>query len=412
MRNCVYGGKSCWNCGLCGAMAGEYADKAPELPKLFLKRLRSVEQGYGIAFDIGTTTVAGYLCDLKERAIIAHNAITNPQITHGRSASERLTYAAESPERATELKELLVRHLSELTKKLLGSLDLSNVVRLAVAGNPAMCSLLSGESRLIESDAELFIFPGLSDSIGGDVTAGLFAADIPKLKGTSLYVDIGTSTELALSLDGKLYTCASSAGPVFEGGEISRGMRAVPGAINRLKITDVFVRMDTVKQEIPKGICGAGIADAVAALLSAGIASGEGRFISPDESKNRLSRNISSLLREKSEGLAFELYPGINFTEQDLLNVFRATKAVYSDIQTLLGKAGITIDRIDRVFMAGPYENFIDTVSAVALGLVPDIGDQNIFHIGNGAGIGACMALLSPELRERSGKLSNSVISA
>ena len=411
MRNCIYGGKACWNCGICGAMAGEYAASSPEMPKLFLKRLQHVEEGYGIAFDIGTTTVAGYLCDLKERSIIAHQALTNPQIVHGSLASERLDYAAKSPENAEVLKQLITDRLNELTKKLLGRIDASAVRRVAVAGNPVMCRLLSDVSGLSVSEAEPFVYPGLSDAVGGDVTAGLLAADVPNLKGNNLYVDIGTSIELVLSAEGKLFVCKSDAGPVFEGGEIDQGMRAVPGAIDKLKITDVFVRMDTVKQDIPRGICGAGIADAAASLLSAGISGRDGNFISAEEAKNTLSRNIASLLHERSAGRSYELYPGIDFSEKDMKNVLRAAQAVSSDILKLAEKAGIALSQIDRIFLAGPYANYIQTSSAVILGIVPDTGENSVFHTGNAAGIGACMALLSPEVREMAVKLSDDVVS-
>jgi len=388
---------------------------------------------YGIAFDIGSTTVAGHLCDLHTGEVLASAGEMNPQIRFGEDLMSRVSYVMMNPGAEQQLTKVVRGCLAKLTAELArdAAVDRLDVLEVTLVGNPIMHHLLLGIDptelggapfalavdealRLRAADlglpvhpgARAYVLPCIAGHVGAD-TAGVILSEGPHLGDeVNLIVDVGTNAEIVLGNRDRLLAASSPTGPAFEGAQISCGQRAAPGAIERVRID-----RDTLEPRFSvigcpawsdeagfagvqvTGVCGSGIIEVVAELHLAGVITTDGTIdgslagrsprIVPD------GRTFSYVLHEGR--------PGITITQNDVRQIQLAKAALHAGCRLLLDRYGI--ERVNRIRLAGAFGNHIDPVHALVLGLVPDCDPSRVTSAGNAAGTGARIALLNRSAR-------------
>ncbi|MFQ5891626.1 MAG: ASKHA domain-containing protein [Candidatus Methanofastidiosia archaeon] len=377
---------------------------------------------YGVAFDVGTTTLVGYLMDLKTGKELTYEARMNPQIFMGDDVISRIGFSLKNK----GLKKLNSKILKELKSMILelsrkSNIKKENIYELSVCGNTAMHHLFLGISprglafspyvpvvrgslnipseKLNLPGKKVFMLPTIAGFVGADTVADILAADFDhKLK---LLIDIGTNCEIVLGTKGEMITCSAAAGPAFEGAHIKYGMRAASGAIDSVKISK-DVEITTIDNYPPKGITGSGLIDSVAEMLKAGIVEKNGRLLE-DGAKDRIlkdEKNIEFILSRK---------PLITITQKDLREIQLAKGAIFAAQRILMREYGIEFEEIDEILLAGAFGTHIPRRSAQIIGMIPDIPLKKIKGIGNAAGSGAKLCLLSNKMRKKAKKISKDV---
>jgi len=382
----------------------------------------------GVAIDLGTTTVAGTLFDLHTGLERATEATMNRQIPLGDDVISRIAAVRRDPAALRRLQALAVDSLNAVIDALCGTCgeQPSAVHRLTVAGNTTMQQLLLGldPSPLGEQpfapaftdaqslpaariglhahpDAALAVFPQIGGFVGGDTVAGLLAAQFDTLAKPTLLVDIGTNGEIALLKDGAIYTASTAAGPAFEGARIRQGMRAADGAVDQVWLQNGDIRIHTIGDAEPRGLCGSALVDAVAVLLRAGLVSPEGVLGLPDPRPETHSDALADRLFEDADGPAFALArdaqgrPLVSLTQRDVRELQLASGAIRAGIEALLAKAGLTVRDLDAILLAGGFGNYIRRENALRIGLLPPLHYLSIRFIGNASLTGTKRALLS-----------------
>jgi uncharacterized 2Fe-2S/4Fe-4S cluster protein (DUF4445 family) len=377
----------------------------------------------GIVFDIGTTTLVAALVDLRSGGELAVASALNPQSLHAQDVLSRIHFAA-APEGLARLKGDVIDALNDLIADVTSAAGIapdrvyeavfsgnSCMLHLAAGVDPAplgrlpFTSTLTGGNHLAAAGIGLNISPQgqvylpkiISAYVGADISAGILAADLPKLSGVTLFIDIGTNGELALAVDGKLTASATAAGPAFEGMNITFGMRASDGAIERVVITpDGDVTVKTIGNVEPVGICGSGLMDLVAELLKQGVIGASGRFSQPA----KLPPGLGQRLEGEGSGRVFRVSDQVTFSQKDVRQVQLAKGAIRAGIDLLLKGAGIAPDRLDRVLIAGSFGYHLSEESLLTLGLLPPESAGKISFLGNTARGGGEMLLLNRHLRE------------
>lgn len=397
-------------------------------------------EAYGIAFDIGTTTIVGMLASLDGPAGVHLAARTNPQVRYGDDVVSRIEYAQGGPERLAELQACVVECLNEIVGELCAKagIERENILEAVVAGNTTMSHLFlridpthiarapyvaavrsqmrfdAAETGLrLHPAAKLFLLPNIAGFVGGDTVGVALATELLHAKGVRLAVDIGTNGELILAKDGRLMACSTAAGPAFEGARITFGMRAAPGAIEKIRFGD-DVETAVIGGVPARGLCGSSIVDVVAELLRVGIVDATGRMLPPDE----LPRGLPDALRRRVHSVegavrfivadADETSTGgpVYVTQRDVREVQLAKGAMAAGYQVLLKEAGVTPDDLDAVLLAGAFGNYIRRSQALRIGLLPPIAHEKINFVGNAAGAGARMALVSCRCRADAERIS------
>jgi uncharacterized 2Fe-2S/4Fe-4S cluster protein (DUF4445 family) len=388
----------------------------------------------GIAFDIGSTTVAGHLCDLHTGEVLASAGAMNPQIRFGEDLMSRVSYVMLNPGSEKELTRVVRGCVAKLTAELCrdASVERTDVLELTFVGNPVMHHLLLGIDptelggapfalavddalRLPASElglpvnpgARVYMLPCIAGHVGAD-TAGVILAEGPHLSDeVSLVVDIGTNAEIVLGNRERLLAASSPTGPAFEGAQISCGQRAAPGAIERVRIDPEtleprvkVVGCDAWSDEPGfagtrvTGVCGSGIVEVVAELHLAGVLATDGTIVgSLAERTPRIvadGRTFSYVLWDGE--------PELVITQNDVRQIQLAKAALHAGCRLLLDRYGL--ERVDRVRLAGAFGAHIDPVHALVLGLVPDCDPAGVTSAGNAAGTGARVALLNRAARE------------
>lgn len=387
----------------------------------FLPKRRRI---FGLAVDIGTTKMAAYLVDLTTGETVARKGEMNPQIAFGEDVVARIAYANQGEANRNELQNRLVERLNEMLVTLSGQVDvdINQVVDVVIVGNTAMHHLFAGlpvrqlgqvpyvaavgqaltfPAREVglkaTPNAQVYLPPNIAGYVGADHVAMLLASGISSLSGVSVALDIGTNTEISLSKNGHLVSCSCASGPAFEGAHIHAGMRAVPGAIERAQFFDSKWHLVTVENKPPVGICGSGILDIVSELLVSGQIDETGRF----------SDKVHHLVPFKT-GDAIELVPAaesgtgraILVTRKDVREIQLAKAAIRAGVDVLLTHTGTKEDEIDHFLIAGAFGTYLTLQSAIRIGMFPDIPEKRFNQIGNAAGTGARMMLLSGESRK------------
>jgi len=377
----------------------------------------------GLAVDLGTTNIAGFLVDLASGQRLASLGIENPQVFWGADVISRMNYAIGGPQAAQELRESAVTAINALAHDLCRAVDAApaDIVDMAICGNTAMHHLLLGlpvrqlgrapfVAALREAldlkarDLGLTVAPGayvhLAASIGGfvggdHVTALLATEPHWSASTTSIVMDIGTNTEISLIHRGAIMTASCPSGPALEGGHISCGMRAADGAIERVAYAGGALKLDVIGNRRPVGVCGSGVLDCVAALRAGCRLDVRGRLsgVHPD---------IVEI-----EGLrAVTLAPGVFFNQHDVRAVQLAKAAVATGIELLLAEARLAEADIERVIIAGAFGAYIDVASGIAVGLLPALPRERFEQVGNAAGVGVRQILASREMRARARDLA------
>jgi len=372
----------------------------------------------GLAVDIGTTNLGVLLVDLRNGRTLASRALENPQTSHGADVITRIGKARSSPERQKQLHEMVVGAINDATRELCESQSLhpEQIADVVVAGNTVMHHLLlhlpvenlgavpfvAASTSAIDvkaRDIGIKVAPGayvhaianIAGFVGGDHTAMLLAIGADHEAKTVVALDIGTNTEISLIHERKLLTISCPSGPALEGGHIRCGMRSAPGAIESVEISGDQVKIKTIGDTPPIGICGSGVLDATAQLYLSGVVSRTGKMIRHHPRVRFREGQPEFVLADESEAQG----TAVIFGQRDIRAVQLAKGAIRAGIQVLLDEAGTREDQIDQVIIAGAFGNYIDLASAVAIGMLPDLPLTRFAQVGNAAGIGAKLALVS-----------------
>ena len=397
------------------------------------------DRALGVAVDVGSTTLAGHLFDLATGTALGTAGTMNPQIRFGEDLMSRVSYVMMNPGGEVELTRAVRTSLDELIGRLCeeGGAKRDEVLELVLVGNPIMHHLLLGldptplgvapftleiseavDRTATELDLEAHpaarahVLPCIAGHVGADTAAVVLATRPHEADGVQLVVDIGTNAEIVLSGNGRTLAASSPTGPAFEGAQISAGQRATPGAIERVRIDpetgEPRIRVlgvepwsdepgfdEAVAQTGVTGICGSGIIEVVAEMYLAGLMTADGVIGGADtRSSPRIEpdgRTFAYLLHGPDDG------PRILITQNDVRAIQLAKAALYAGIRLLMDHLGV--DRLDGIALAGAFGSHIDTVRATVLGLIPDCAPSEVVAVGNAAGAGAAIALLSGAAR-------------
>jgi uncharacterized 2Fe-2S/4Fe-4S cluster protein (DUF4445 family) len=389
---------------------------------------RRLTTGHGAAIDIGTTTVVCYLVDLARARQIGVSAFANPQQAFGADVVSRIVYAHQSGERLAEVQSCLVRaieeHLVELCSR--HGVSLEAVSKLTAVGNLTMMHLFRGvdpwplgvapyrpvftETPPVAAGvlgfqrlahARVRLLPGVGGQIGSDAVAGLLALGLAGWRKPSLFIDLGTNGEIVLLSRQMAVGCSCAAGPAFEGVHISSGMAAVAGAVERVEEEDGGLRLDTIDGAPPLGLCGSGLADALAVLLCCGLLLPSGRLLGPGQVPADVPSGLRARVREDGGQRRFVLHEDksgkpIQLTQADIRQVQLAKAAIRTGIESILEEAGVEPESIERVFVGGAFGSSMRAESLLALGMLPEALRGRIHPVGNVAGMGAKLALMFP----------------
>ncbi len=394
---------------------------------------------FGIAFDLGTTTVVATLLDLSTGTPAGVESMLNKQQPFGADVITRISATMMDPGALDKLQQLAQETLGELTRAVCaqGGVKPYEVYEVAVAGNATMTHLVLGidpeplgmapfimSARLlpevlaadlglagaVHPRARAVVFPAFGAYVGGDIMAGLLASGMDRDARIRLFVDIGTNCEIVLGNREWLLATAAPAGPAFEGAAIRCGMRAADGAIEVVAMTPADLSLKVIGDAEPQGLCGSGLVDAVTGLVRMGLLDSSGRFIAEEEAAARapgLADRLTSIGKERVFVLHWRgsgAQDSIYLSQRDVRELQFAKAAIATGWQILLEEAGLTAADVKQVLLAGSFGSYLSAASAIRIGLVPEVPVPRVVSAGNVAGEGAKMALLS--LRERAGALA------
>jgi uncharacterized 2Fe-2S/4Fe-4S cluster protein (DUF4445 family) len=387
----------------------------------------------GLAIDLGTTKIAGYLMNLNDGKTLAARGVMNPQISHGEDIISRINGAVHSAEERVQMQQLAAEAISQLGANLCAEVgaNIAEIVEVVVVGNTAMHHLFLGlpvrqlalapfipaVSRALDVKARnlnldfapgtyVHLLPNLAGFVGADHVAVLLATRVGQKKGPVVALDIGTNTEVSLIHEGRIVTTSCASGPAFEGGHIKYGMRAAEGAIERLQIIGDKIQYQTIGEAPPVGICGSGILDALAQLYLSKAVDEGGRLNAyhPRVRTQQKKREFVLVSKEERNG-----QPAITITQKDVRELQLAKAAIRSGIQVLLEASGVTEKEIKQVIIAGAFGSYINIASAVEIGMLPSLPLTRFLQAGNAAGMGAKLALISLESRTQARALTSRV---
>lgn len=396
--------------------------KAAEVQPPLARGIDRLGELTGTAFDIGTTTIAGELVDLRTGDVLARAGDLNAQRAVGADVLSRVAHAGSGG--AAELREMVVKQVDAMTLGMLeqAGRDAGTLAESVVVGNVAMTGLFLGADvsalgaapyegaplagrrvrpgelgSALPEGLDVIIPPAASAFVGSDITMGVLATALAERVMPTLYIDLGTNGEIVLAARGQLSAATTAAGPALEGASISCGMRAEAGAIEQVALEGGTLRLGVIGEREPRGICGSGLLDLIAALLDAGLVDASGRML--DTVGHRLRMRITE--REGSRAFIVDEPSGIVLTQQDVRQVQLAVGAIRAGIDLLLASARLEPAAIVQVVIAGGFGFHVRAASLVRLGLLPPVWFDRVMFAGNTALAGARMALLSGAVRER-----------
>ncbi|MBK8049891.1 MAG: DUF4445 domain-containing protein [Anaerolineales bacterium] len=407
---------------------------------------------YGLAVDIGSTTVAAFLCDLRTGAILATESTMNPQISYGEDLMSRVSYAMVNEDGTEKMHDAIIKTLNKLAGQaaVAAGLRARDIHEMVVVGNTTMIHLFLGINPIelggapfalanrdamdlkahelslkLHPAAYVHVLPAEAGHVGADNVGVLIAEEPHKQQQIELIVDVGTNAEIVLGNSEWLMSASSPTGPAFEGAQISSGMRAAPGAIERVRIDketgvanfrvigehrwsqDWNLAPDAGEGDRPEhkatGICGSGIIEAIAELYLAGILQPDGRF-NPNYAGDKLTWNGRRAAYLLATPVQTSSGNPIYITQEDVRAIQLAKAALYAGAKLLMKRAGV--ETVDRIKLAGAFGSYIDPLYALILGLIPDCEPQHVIAVGNAAGDGARIALLNRGKRIEAQSLS------
>ena len=421
----------------------------PATAVFFGNSLIAVEHGdttleiYGVAVDIGTTTVVAKLVDLIDGQVLAISATGNPQRAFGDDVISRISYG-ETQEGLDQEHNVIVECVNSLIFRLCedSGKKASSIYEVTIAGNTTMSHILLklpvkqlGQAPYHAYSVDAFDRPAkkmniniapagnihtienIAGFVGSDTVACAVAVAMDQQTAMTLCVDIGTNGEIILGTKTKMYSASCAAGPAFEGARIGQGSRAVEGAIERVSIKNDDLVIETIAHVTPRTICGSGLIDAVAILVDKGIIDYTGRFVKPEDLKGKISDAlVARVIPLENEQFGFILAhagsagePQVILTQRDIRETQLSKAAIRAGIKLLMKKFGINDDQIGRILLAGAFGNYIRRESARRIGLLPNVPLEKIEFVGNAASSGAQMILLSKECRDLAGKLAREI---
>jgi len=376
-------------------------------------------KAFGIAVDIGTTTIACYLVDLKSGMTVDVESAVNRQRAYGADVISRINYTMENEKGLSTLNECIITQINEMIETLCrkNGIDRSSIYNMAAAGNTTMIHLFLGlpcknislspyipvitdtvemhaDELNININGYVTVLPGISAYVGSDITCGILASGMYKKEGLSLLLDLGTNGEIALGNKDGIITCSTAAGPAFEGANIKWGVGGIKGAISRVDLSKEVI-YETIGGAKPLGICGSGVLDMVSELLKYGLIDETGRMMGKEEL--HCSQPLKDRVVEKEKTKGFLIDGEIIFTQKDVREVQLAKAAVSAGIKILMKDRGIIAKDVECVYIAGGFGNFVNVDSALNIGLLPREFSGKIKSIGNSAGSGARMCILSKD---------------
>ncbi|MBE3572767.1 MAG: DUF4445 domain-containing protein [Moorella humiferrea] len=398
---------------------------------------RTAPPPLGLAVDLGTTKVAGFLINLETGATLAADGIMNPQIAYGEDVMARLGYAMEGEEEYRRIQEVVIEGLNRLAATLAdrAGVATTDIEEAVIVGNTAMHHLLLHlpveqlarapyvpaltvpvEVRArhlglnLSPGAYIYLTPVIAGFVGGDHVAMIQGSRIDAAKKVTLGLDIGTNTEIVLNYGGKMLSCSCASGPAFEGAHITQGMRAITGAIAAVRLSDDGreVYYETIGGAPPLGICGSGILDVVAELYRTGVINASGRL---DLKHPRVRRPAGGgpaeflLVPAEETGIDGDVV----VTQKDIGEIQLAKAAIASGTLLLLEAAGLTIEDLEEVVVAGAFGTHLKVESAVAIGMFPKLPLRAFRQVGNAAGTGARLSLISMSERRRGERIAREV---
>ncbi len=419
------------------------ADKFALTATVFEDKILEIESGdttkrlYGVAVDVGTTSVAVALIDLIKGNILKVVSTENEQTAYGADVISRISFAMKSRESALALRVAIKRSINHLLEELSVQTKVGKdeIFKMTIVGNTTMHHLLLGldASHLavspfvsvcnkplefsalelgmeINSHARILLLPNIGSFVGGDTIGAIVGAPSVLEPGNHLLIDLGTNCELFLKTDHSMLACSTAAGPAFEGAGIAHGMRAKQGAIESVTISEEGVAYQVIGEQEPIGICGSGLIEAIDEMRQSGIINKQGKIVDPEKSET-LASELKKRIRPAEKGrefvLAYGSDPGqdITLSQKDIGELQLAKGAVCAGIKTLVELAGITVAELDSVILSGTFATYLKAINILNIGLVPDISEYKIKTVGNAAHVGAIHALLNRQKVVMAGEL-------
>jgi uncharacterized 2Fe-2S/4Fe-4S cluster protein (DUF4445 family) len=373
----------------------------------------------GLAVDVGTTKIAAYLMDMETGRTLASKGLMNPQISYGEDVVSRIFAAGKSAENAAKLQALIAEALNTTVASLCSEVGAkpSDIVEAVVVGNTAIHHLFLGlpvqqlglspyvpavrqavdvKARdlglQIAPGAYVHLLPNIAGYVGADHVAMLLSTRLAEAQNTALAIDIGTNTEICLNHRGRMTSVSCASGPAFEGAHIKYGMRAAPGAVEHIRLSNTKIEIQTIGGNPPVGLCGSGLLDAVAQLRLNNVLDSTGRM------------KEHPLVRQRDGMMEFVLVErqgqeAITVSQKDVREIQLAKAAIRLGIRALVEAERLTEDQIDQVVLAGAFGTFIDVESAITIGMLPSLPLERFKQVGNAAGTGARLALISNSQR-------------
>ncbi len=411
---------------------------------LALEPFDAVDTSLGVAFDIGTTTIAGYLINLKTGEEITRFSALNPQTKYGADLISRIVYTTENKDGLKRLNGEVIHLINQMIDDATAEHGYSakDVVIMTAAGNTAMHHLLlnipprnlAGSPYVpvvkqaviadakelgiqIHPSGKLYTFPNIAGYVGGDTVAASLSCEMHKSKNLALLIDIGTNGEIVLGANKKLLSCSVAAGPAFEGVEIECGMRGAQGAVDHAFITeDGSFAYSVIGDTQPKGIAGSGIVDILAVLLDIGVIDKNGKILKPDRIRHPIGKKISHQIKEVNGKTAFVIFEHpvegakVYLTQKDVREFQLAKSAIASGVQILLAEYPAKVEDIHSLYIAGAFGTYLNHENACRVGMFPEALLGRTVNLGNAAGTGARLALLSNKEYEESKKISEKIM--
>jgi uncharacterized 2Fe-2S/4Fe-4S cluster protein (DUF4445 family) len=396
----------------------------------------------GLAVDIGSTSLAAALVDLRDGRVVAYDSTLNPQVMYGADVISRIQYSVAEADGLARLTAAVREGLRDLVERLVrvSGTRARDIVTAACAGNPTMVQTWVGVSvaslgtapylgawsdeldtharataLAIHPDAPVYVFPMVRSHVGSDAVAAAVASGMDAVTRPTLLIDLGTNTEVMIAAGGRFVATSAAAGPAFEGATITHGMRAAPGAIDAVSVTrDGRIVCNTVGNEPARGICGSGLIDAVAELLRAGAISPAGHLrvpsgadppIAPDLAERMITidgQNVCVLV-DKADAHAGR---AVVLTARDVRQLQLVKGSILAAGTILCRHLGFEAGDLDTILIAGAFGNTVRKASAIGVGLVPAIDPEHVRFVGNAAGVGARLAVCDQRFRVRAGALA------
>lgn len=387
----------------------------------------TTSRNYAIAVDIGTTTIYGQLIDLVSGEVLAQFGDFNAQISYGEDVISRIMYA-EKPGGLEKLHEVVIGVVNKLIEKMIvkSGVDIEDISTITMAGNTTMTQLLLKVNPrsirrapyvptsslypplqavtlgiALKEHVTALVYPQVSSYVGGDIVAGVMGSGLYRTEELTLFMDIGTNAEIVIGNKDWMACAACSAGPAFEGGGITFGMRATKGAIEDFSMDPfTFEPMNiTIGNVRPKGICGSGLIIMAATMFELGVIDNRGKF----------NRNLKTPRIRETGGIweyvlvwanETQIDRDVVLTEPDIDNLIRAKGAIYSGCMTLLEEVGLGVQNLERIILAGGFGSYVDLEKAMTIGLLPEMDTSRVTFIGNGSLLGARMSSLTNRIRQ------------